>query len=109
MKLSGIGLAACAADKVFPDITRVLVSRMAVCEGNHVVWLSLAHPPPPSPSLCGAWLSSEVKLQLERIKIMNARRKGNGSFFLAFQFSLCQMTLEELEPVNALSKEQGFF
>ena len=40
---------------------------------------------------------------------MTAIRKGNWGFFLAFQFYFCQMTLQELEPVNALSKEQGFF
>lgn len=35
--------------------------------------------------------------------------KEAGGFFLAFWFYFFQMTLEELEPVKALSKEQGFF
>lgn len=43
-----------------------------------------------------------------RIKL-STRRRRSWAFFSAFHFYFFQMTLEELESVRALSKEQGFF
>jgi len=55
MKLSGIHLVICVAGKVFPDVTRVLVSCMTFYKANHAFWLSVSSVSSPiSPSL--VWL-----------------------------------------------------
>lgn len=106
MKLFGIHLAACVPGKVLPDVPRrAVVSCMILCKANHVLGCV-------SSSLLPHPHVVVSPLRLETVgenKITNAMRKRSWGFFLAFQFSFFQMTLEELEPVNALSKEQGFF
>lgn len=87
-------------------LPRLLLSHMIFYQGNRVFWLHISSFLLPQPR---AVVVSPLRFSVvEENKIMNARKKGNWSFFLAFQFYFCQMTLEELEPVNALSKELRF-
>lgn len=84
-------------------LPRLLLSHVIFYQGNHIFWLPISSFLLPQPT---AVVVSPLRFSVvKENKIMNARKKGNRSFFLAFQFYFCQMTLEELEPVNALSKE----